>query len=300
MVENILLKNLSTSGELLLDVVTTPYYILEKVDWGQVEGSQTTYRYVNQIGVYVTGVSMGSRDVSVTGWIVAISEFQMTERKKFLNMLVNPQQMLQLNYKGYVLDILPTKSIKYSAVVKDNNDVVCKFEIVGVAPDPLFKDGTETKVTAAGTIGMFHFPMMINVQDNGHPTVMMGLRQPSLIVDIYNKGATETGMKIVFKSLGTVKNPSLINVNTQEFFKLNKTLASGEVVTIDTNIGSKKVIGELSGLQDNYFKYRDLSSTWLQLAVGDNLFRYNAEVGLDVLECYIYFYNRYLEVQECT
>ena len=141
---------------------------------------------------------------------------------------------------------------------------------------------------------------MINAIDNGYPTIMFGLRQPSLIVDVYNKGAVTVGMELVFKATGTMSNPSFINVRTQEFFKINKTLSAGEEIRINTNIGEKRIIGILNGVESNYFKYRDLDSTWLQLEVGDNLFRYDADSGLDVLECYVYFYNRYLEVQECN
>ena len=300
MVENIILKNLETQHILELDVVTTPYYILDKVDWGQVDSNQYTYKYVNQIGVYVTGTSLNTRDVNVTGWIIAFTDEQMSERKRMINRFVNPTQAISIRYKGYVLEFLPNKSIKYSATIKDNNNVVCRFEISGMAPDPLFKDEDENKVTAAGTVGMFHFPLMLNAIDNGLPAVLMGFRQPSLIVNIYNKGMSVTGVRIVFKALGTVKNPSLLNVDTQEFFKVNKTLVAGEEVEINTNIGSKKIIGTLNGVTENYFRYRDLDSTWLQLNIGDNLFRYDAEVGLDVLECYVYFYNRYLEVQECN
>nr|DAD64732.1 MAG TPA: tail protein [Caudoviricetes sp.] len=300
MVENIILKNLETQHILELDVVTTPYYILDKVDWGQVDSKQYTYKYVNQIGVYVTGTSLNTRDVNVTGWIIASTDEQMSERKRMINRFVNPTQAISIRYKGYVLEFLPSKSIKYSATIKDNNNVVCRFEISGMAPDPLFKDENENKVTAAGTVGMFHFPLMLNAIDNGLPTVLMGFRQPSLIVNIYNKGMSVTGVRIVFKALGTVKNPSLLNVDTQEFFKVNKTLVAGEEIEVNTNIGSKKIVGNLNGVTENYFRYRDLDSTWLQLKVGDNLFRYDAEVGLDVLECYVYFYNRYLEVQECN
>ena len=120
-----------------------------------------------------------------------------------------------------------------------------------------------------------------------------------MIIDVYNKGAVSVGMELVFKATGTMSNPTFINVSTQEYFKINKTLTAGEEIRINTNIGEKKIIGTLNGVSSNYFKYRDLDSTWLQLAVGDNLFRYDADTGLDSLECYVYFYNRYLEVQEC-
>lgn len=309
MVENITLKNTNTLALLELDVVTTPYYILNTVDWGQIESTHHSYKYVNQIGVYVTGTSLETRDVVVSGWIIARTENQMTERKKMLNRFVNPQQLIELKYKEYVLEFLPDKSIKYSATINDNNEVICKFEIAGVAPNPLFRENVQNKTAAATTRGMFHFPLIIGCGneelgnadnlDNGYPTIMFGLREPSLIVDVYNKGAVSVGMELVFKATGTMSNPSFINVRTQEYFKINKTLVAGEEIRINTNIGEKKIVGTLNGVSSNYFKYRDLDSSWLQLEVGDNLFRYDADSNLDALECYVYFYNRYLEVQEC-
>lgn len=299
MVENVILLNKATQAVLELDVSTTPYYILDTADWGQIESNHHSYKYVNQIGVYVTGTSLETRDVSITGWVIAKTETQMDERKKMLNRFVNPQQLIKLTYKEYDLEFLPNTSIKYSTTLVENNEVVCRFKIEGLSPDPLFKENTEQKVAAATTVGMFHFPLIINKTQQSPPQIVFGLRQPSLIVNVYNGGAVRTGMKMVFKATGTIKNPSFINVMTQEYFKINKTMVAGETVTINTTIGEKKVIGFLNGVEQNYFKYRDLDSTWLQLEVGDNLFRYDADENIDGLEAYIYFYNRYLEVQEC-
>lgn len=299
MVESITLKNTVTSAVLELDKVTTPYYVLDSATWGEVEGTHHSYKYVNQVGVYVTGTSLGTREVSVTGWIIADTEQQMTERKAMLNRFVNPQQLVELSYSKYRLKFLPNSSIAYSTTIAENNEVVCKFKIVGLAADPLFKDDREDQVSAASTKAMFHFPLIINKTEQDPPVILFGVREPSLIVNVYNSGAVSTGMRIVFKALGTLTGPSLINVYTQEYFKLNKTMYAGEMVEITTTIGEKKVIAHVNGVDLNYFKYRDLDSTWLQLDVGDNLFRYDAESGIDNLEVYIYFSNKYLEVQEC-
>lgn len=301
MVENITLKNEVTSQVLELDCVTTPNYILDSVDWGQISSNHHSYKYINQIGVYVTNTTLETRDISISGWIIANSESQMTQRKALLNKFVNPQQQMLLSYSKYTLEFLPDTSVKYSATVKENNEVICKFQIDGLAADPMFKDETQNKIAAATTKGYFRFPLKINIKDEvtGLPTVMFGLRSTSLIVDVYNSGAVSTGMTIIFKAKGTLTNPSLVNISTQEQFKINKTMVAGEIITINTTIGEKKITGLLDGVSSNYFKYRDLNSVWLQLAVGDNLLRYDAESGLDSLECFIYFYNRYLEVQEC-
>ena len=299
MIENIRLQNVETRANLTLDMVSTQDFILNLVDWGTVESTHHSYKYVNQIGVYVTGTSLETREVTITGWIIAQTERQMTQRKSVLNRFFNPQQAIDLFYKSYELRFLPVRSVRYSTTIAENNEVICKFSVEGFCPDPLFKEGEENRIAAANTVGMFHFPLIISQTPNPPGGVIFGLRKPSLIVAINNKGSVPVGMKIVFKATGSLTNPSLVDVNTQKFFKVNKTMTSGETIEINTTIGEKKIVGTVSGVQSNYFKHRDLDSEWLQLAVGDNLLRYDAESGIENLEVYIYFHNKYLEVQEC-
>lgn len=299
MVEGIKLQNVETRAVLTLDMVSTPDFILNSVDWGAVESTHHSFKYVNQIGVYVTGTSLETRSVTIQGWVIAENESLMTIRKTTLNRFFNPQQAVDLFYKDYVLRFLPDTSVRYSTTIAENNEVVCKFKVEGYCPDPLFAEQTESKITAASTQAMFRFPLIISREPDPPGGIVFGLREPSLIVAVTNKGAVNVGMKIVFRASGTLENPSLINVDTQEFFKINKVMQAGEEITVDTIIGEKKIEGLLNGVKGNYFKYRDLDSTWLQLRVGDNLFRYDAEENVDALEVYIYFNNKYLEVQEC-
>lgn len=299
MVEGIKLQNVETRAVLMLDMVSTPDFILNSVDWGAVESTHHSFKYVNQIGVYVTGTSLETRSVTIQGWVIAENESMMTIRKTTLNRFFNPQQAVDLFYKDYVLRFLPNTSIRYSTVIAENNEVICKFKVEGYCPDPLFSEQVESKVAAASTQAMFHFPLIISETPNPPGGIIFGLRQPSLIVTVTNNGAVDVGMKIVFRASGTLTNPSLIEVNTQKFFKVNKTMVAGEEITIDTIIGEKKIEGYLNGITSNYFKYRDLDSEWLQLKVGDNLFRYDADQNVGNLEVYIYYNNKYLEVQEC-
>lgn len=299
MVEGIKLQNVETRAVLTLDMVSTPDFILNSVDWGAVESTHHSFKYVNQIGVYVTGTSLETRSVTIQGWVIAENESMMTIRKTTLNRFFNPQQAVDLFYKDYVLRFLPNTSIRYSTVIAENNEVICKFKVEGYCPDPLFSEQVESKVAAASTQAMFHFPLIISEVPNPPGGIIFGLRQPSLIVTVTNNGAVDVGMKIVFRASGTLTNPSLIEVNTQKFFKVNKTMVAGEEITIDTIIGEKKIEGYLNGITSNYFKYRDLDSEWLQLKVGDNLFRYDADQNVGNLEVYIYYNNKYLEVQEC-
>ena len=300
MIENIVLRNVETQAYLELDMSLTPYYVLDSVDWGSVESTHHSYKYVNQIGVYVTGTSLETRSVEITGFIVADNERDMTQRKQMLNRFINPQQALDLHYHDYVLRLLPNTSIRYGVGYKENNNVICKFKIEGYCPDPLFAEDVESKIEAASTTGRFHFPLIISEYPNPPKGVLFGVREPSLLVTITNSGAVDVGMKIVFKANGTLANPELIDVATQKFFRVNKTMQAGERIEINTSIGSKSIKGMLNGVTSNYFKYRDLDSEWLQLKVGDNIFRYDSSSSSGSLEVYIYFQNKYLEVQECN
>jgi hypothetical protein len=73
-------------------------------------------------------------------------------------------------------------------------------------------------------------------------------------------------------------------------------MAAGEVVSISTYFGDKRIISKLNGVETNAFDTIDEDSTFLQLDKGDNLFRYDADSGLDNLEVTIYHYNNYLGV----
>lgn len=166
------------------------------------------------------------------------------------------------------------------------------FTVDLLCPQPYWRDILESKINIALWKEMFHFPLIVP-QNVG---IIMGLREPSLIVNALNVGNVESGMIIEFKALGTLTNPSILNVETQEFFKVNKSMVAGEVITVNTNIGAKKVIDNLNGVETNILNLIDLDSTFLQLRVGDNLLRYDADTNLDNLEVNIYYNPFYLGV----
>lgn len=299
MVENIVFKRVDSNEELALSMTDTPFYILNNVDWGVVQGTHHSYKYVNQIGVSITSTSLKERSITVTGWIIADTEEEMDERKQFLNRYFDPRYEIDVMYKGYFLRFVPDNTVKYGTSEKENNDTIVQFQIKGTCADPLFSEINGSKETIAATIATFHFPLIMstNLYEKG---IVFGYRQPSLTAKVTNKGAVEVGMKIVFKAIGELTNPRLIDVDTREFVAIEKSMVAGEEIVINTNVGEKSIQGKI-GNEDysNYFMYKDLDSTWLQLRLGDNLFRYDADSGLDNLEVYLYFYNKYLEVQEC-
>ncbi|MFJ7585665.1 phage tail family protein [Bacillus cereus] len=159
------------------------------------------------------------------------------------------------------------------------------------ANDPFFYASNEEKVDIALWIGAFEFPL--EIPEEG---IEMGYRAPSLIVNVLNDGQESTGMLIRFKAIGTLLNPSLVNVNTYDSLKINRTMQPGDVIEVSTYRRNKKVTLIRNGVKTNVFNDLDLSSKFLQLDLGDNLFRYDAEEGLDNLEVSMTFTPRLLGV----
>jgi hypothetical protein len=211
-----------------------------------------------------------------------------------------------MEYLSYKLDFLPIHSVRYTPAWAENNEVMCRFAITGTAPDPRWSDQKETTVPAAATIPTFHFPLIIAPQPHEIPPeppypaggVVFGYRQPSLFVTINNSSSVPVGMRIVFRAYGTLSNPRLTNLTTGQFFGLNIGMKGGDSATVVTELGQKSVRGTIDGVEQSLFPYRDIGSNWLQLEVGDNIFTYSADTGLDSLDIFIHYFSRYLEVQQ--
>nr|WP_286806404.1 phage tail family protein [Acetobacterium sp. MES1] len=164
-----------------------------------------------------------------------------------------------------------------------------------IANNPYWMDMNQTKEEIALWVGDFEFDILngLQIPEDG---IIMGHREPSLIVNCPNDGDGEAGMIIEFRALATLTNPSLRNVNTQEFVKINKTMVAGEIIRVNTHFAEEDVEMELNGVTSNAFNYIDEDMTFLKLYQGDNLFRYDAETGLDNLVVNIYRQNKYLGV----
>lgn len=271
--------------------------LLESVNWGEIAANNVSYKYTGQVGIQVTNTTLETRDIEILGWVASENPGVVDSVARQLNSFVNPLEPLRLQYRNYEVTFYPSHSIRWGSGYKENNEVMRKFKIDGFAADPLFRAVVESKEQAGVVVPKFHFPLIIPKEKG----IVFGVRKKTSILIIENKGDVPTGFKVEFSAdNGTVKNPALINAKTQEFIKINKTLAYGERVVITTNSGEKSVIGYSSRndrIGENYYKYRDLDSTWLQLEIGDNRFSYAADENVAGLAVSLYYTNKYLEVE---
>ncbi|MBN3426614.1 phage tail family protein [Clostridium botulinum] len=244
---------------------------------------------MGQDGSTCVGSTLDDRNIVIQG---AITENKELNREKLLS-IINPKLKSKLIYTdGNIKKYVECKVETAPVIPKENNP---KFQMSFLCNNPYWKDYIDSKVNIALWKGDFHFPLVIPVNKG----ITMGHREPSLIVNVLNNGQIETGMIIEFFARGTLKNPSLFNVNTREFIKINKGMVAGEKFIINTNYSKKKILQKLNGVTTDILNYLDIvggGDTFLQLDVGDNLFRYNADSNLDNLEVNIYFSPQYLGV----
>lgn len=248
---------------------------------------------MGQDGDTYLGYRIESRDIDIVGYIKERDKTAAHALRRTMNRILNPQYEAKLTYEfGDTKRVIGCK-INDAPIFK-RKSIFEQFTIQLTCLNPFWREETETREDIATWIGGFEFPTPqgLEITDGWQ----IGYRQPSLIVNVYNSGDVKSGIRVEFRALGALSNPQLLNVNTQEFIKLNIDLEAGDVLTVSTGYGEKAVKLKRRGVVTDAFRYLDVDSSYLQLAVGDNLFRYSADTNVENLEVSIYHNNLYLGV----
>lgn len=295
MVDNIRVLNLKTETELTMGKSRGYAYLLETdgINWNAVDAVHNSFVNLTGMGDIVTSSKLKIRTISITGRVSSIYTNKEIARrydvsgvdeiaakkleeiegyKKILSQTINPLHDIRILSNDYYIDGKPKSSVNFSPNWKENNEIYCKFTFSLECHDPLFHSSTSEATQLSGTFGGFHFPLIIPSSTGIH----FGIRRSYQLVNVTNDGDTAYGGIIFLKATGTVNNPTITNVWTQEFIKIQKTLQSGEVVKIDTV--NRKILGAADGTNfSNYFAYWDFDNTWFQFDIGDTLFGFSTD-----------------------
>ncbi|OLS02878.1 phage tail family protein [Tissierella creatinophila] len=289
--EKIIYKN--AAGNSIEITYSFPFFLQEFTGADGLDSEIHRIKSPNQDGFSVTGESLQGRSLQILGIIKANDKVESAKYRAKLIQVFNPKMEGTLIYEyGDIKRQIRCKVEK--APIFQKKDTSFKRQLFNIdlyCPNPFFTDAEESKEEIA--IWQPAFEFALEIAEEG---IEMGYREPSLIVNIFNQGAVKSGMTIKFRALATLTNPSLFNVNTREYFKINKTMEAGEIITVTTHFQNKRVNLIKNNITSNAFNWIDLDSTFLKLDPGDNLFRYDAETGLDNLEVDIYHSPQYLGV----
>lgn len=274
-----------------IELLSSPPFILTKLEGnGSPKTTMITTKAPGQDGVTREDTLLEEGVINLEGTIKGLSPEDVFKKWRQLCNIFNPKLTGTLTYTNdagsYKINGSPE-----AVTPKQRFGNKLDFLIQLFCSDPYWYNIEEFKEEIAIWVGDFEFPLEITSEG-----IEMGHRVSSLIVNINNFGDAEIGMRAEFKALATVVNPSILNVYTQEFIKIKYTFEAGDKIVITTHYGNKTIQLIKNGISTNIFNYIDLQTTFLQLAVGDNLLRYNAESGIDNLELAIYFTPKYVGV----
>ncbi len=251
-----------------------------------------SYSSIGQDGETYLGSRIESRSIEIIGHIKTINKDEMLPIRRKLAKILNPQLNATLTYQyGDFERIIDCKVD--NAPIFNPKSIFNEFTIILSCLNPFWRELKDSRQDIATWTGGFSFECEISITDG----MIFGNREPSVIVNVTNDGDVKSGIKVAFKATGTVVNPSIINVETGEFIKtINLTMSAGDILSISTYYGKKSVELISGDTVTNGFRYLDSESTFLQLALGDNLLKYDADVTPENLDISIYHNNNYLGV----
>lgn len=154
-----------------------------------------------------------------------------------------------------------------------------KPQISIICPHPFFLAAVQDNVYFSESVPLFEFPFSI-------PSSGIEFSRRSQITNLlFNAGEIDIGMTILLHaSANGVKNPVFYNLTTQEYFGVDITMQSGDLITICTETGKKSVTLLRSGTVTNLLADRKTGSSWVQLISGMNRLSFDAEEGQSNLD----------------
>ena len=155
-------------------------------------------------------------------------------------------------------------------------------QITIICPDPFWHSTVPIEGMTDGMESLFEFPF--SIPEGGIP---FSEYYGGNAAHIWNPGTVESGIIMEIRATGAATNPRVYHQNTDKFFKVNTTLQSGDVLTIDTRTDHKKIQRLRSGVTSNLIDSRDIGSTWLIMEPGENVYILSAESGVSNLQCHI-------------
>ena len=220
--ENEKLTYINSRGERLELGVDSVYHCNISKDVEGISGVTSVIYSTNSMGQHgdtYVGQRIEARDIDVVGHINTRDKAQALELRRRMLKIFNPELSATLVYEyGGFKRVIDCRAYGEPKILK--KEVLYEFDLQIECLNPFWREEEETKEDIASWVAAWHFPCVI--EKDSTKSMIYGYRAESVIVDCYNEGDVSTGMRIRFTALGTVSNPILLNVDTEEFIQIKK------------------------------------------------------------------------------
>ena len=224
-----------------------------------------TTRNAGADGSMFNGAYVDNRQIVITMAINSPAEDNRITLYKYFKM----KNAIRLFYKNSTRDVYIDGYVQHINIQYfDKKQIV---QITVFCPNPFFNDVSDNMVEFNAIDSLFEFPFEI-VTPIPFSEITTGEE-----INVRNLGDVASGMEIKIIVAGTVTNPVMYNVVTNQYFKIIKSFATGDVIVINTNKKYKKVQLTSEGTTTSIVGNIASGSTWLQIDPGDNIFQITAD-----------------------
>jgi hypothetical protein len=250
----------------------TPRMWIESISGLGADYEVTTSKNSGQDGENYTGATANKRNIVI---VLDAQKRYMDEIKDRLYSFFQPRSIgIFYYYSGNI-----ARKIRYyvESIEPSESGRVRTLTLSLICPDPKFYALSDNLTQLAVWEGLIEWPLEIIAPFE------VTRKVNSLIGNVVNPSAVPMGLTVTFRASGTVVNPSLYDVNRQLLMQVNTTMHAGDQIVITTGDGNKRVKLISGGVTTNINNLMAYPPHWLQAQQGDNLYRYNADEGIDNL-----------------
>lgn len=244
-------------------------YKVKYTGFGAVNANILTSSHGMINGEKYNGSRVGGRNVVLTVYISGNVE----QNRIRLYQYLAPESYVKLYYANGTREVYAEGYVETN--VPNEFSATCSNQISIICPSPYLSAIESIVQDISSTIDLFEFPFAID-EDGKEFSTLDG----SDYVNMHNSGDVSTGAIFRIFAQSPVVGATIYNAITNEFFKIDGTIEAGDMVTIITIKGNKRLtITKSTGETVNALHRRAEGSTWMQLAVGDNYIAYTADDG---------------------
>ncbi|MEY8414808.1 phage tail family protein [Tissierella praeacuta] len=269
---------INRNGESITLGNTAPFY-LEKIDESlgvDIESQKSP----KQDGSTYIDNTLGIRSISIEGMIITRNNPRgVVEYKRKMERVLNPKLgEATILHQGKEIKAVVESTPSFPSSEGSRGLFYQRYLIHLVCHNPFWVDSFTESREMSYLMGGIKFRLSLPTSFSNR-----GFRRKCI-----NHGDVSTPVIIEFK--GPATNPTVINMTTGEFIRVNRSLGEDDVLSISTTFGEKYV--RING--DNAFQYIDLDSVFWNLVPGENILSYESNNDSIKTKVTVKWKNRYI------
>ena len=284
------------SGEQIIFSAASEYHVNMKDVDGLADVRTRVYSTssMGQDGATYINSIIEPREIEIIGNFRVRKREDINRLRRNMLRLIAPKSIGTLTYSDGVversIDCIPDTQYEFSR----DDPIFEGFSVRFTCLDPYWHTPTETRNDIALWEAGMEFPADSGLELNADWEI--GSRSASQIVQVYNAGDVDTGLRVEFRATGGVSNPKILDLGTGEYLRFKITMRAGDILTVSTGYANKYATLTRDGVQTDALRYLDTQSTFIQLAPDLSDIKYDADTGLSNLEVTLWHHDRYLGV----